>query len=351
MQITSTFHRYFFSRFFKYLIAINLFFVFLFNFIEFFEKLLRAQHSSVSDILYFLFLNIAPTFFEQLPVSAWLASGLLIRELYQQQELDALLLMSFNFRQLFTLFFTAGLVLAMTSFVLNEYFVTNITFKAEQYKMEQFKQISTQKLISKWMALEQNTFCYFSVLDFQAKTGQDLFIVFITPQYTIQKTISAPAFSIDAQQQRIIIPEGKIFDVEQNLHSKINNYSFTNPSFFSQIYIHHEPPSAINLIKTLVRGHNVIPHTLSNDLLGQLLKRLIAYLLLILYPMLTLGLFALFWRNQTFRWIALLLPYPLFTLASMLTDYMIHHGINAGVSYGPYLIIIGGIAAIYCFLK
>jgi len=361
MLIISTFHRYFIVRFFKYLLAINLFFVFLLNFIEFFEKLSHVKHSSVYDILYFLALNIAPTFFEQLPTSCWLTSCLLIREFYLQQELDALVLLSFGLRKLFKLFFVVGMGLALTSLVINECFITNLTFKAEQYKIEHFKHISTRTLVSKWMALEQkvsgpNTFCYFSALNPQEKTGKDLFLIYITPQFgrqpfTIQKTISAPAFSIDTERLQITLPEGKIFDIEHNTQTKITNYTLTNPSFFSQIHLHDETPSIINLIKGLVRGRNIIPTAVSNDLLGQLLKRIVSYLLLILYPALTFGFFAIAWRRPTFRWMIIFAPFPLLTITSLFADQLLHNGINAWLAYSPYTLWFIGILALFRLLK
>jgi len=374
MQITATFHRYFVIRFLKYLLAINLFFVLLFNFIEFFEKLSRAKNSSVHEILYFLALNIAPTFFEQLPISSWLTSCLLIREFYLQQELDALVLLGFSLRKFLKLFIVAGTGLALTSFVINECFVTSLTFKAEQYKMEHFKQISTRTLVNKWFALEQeggtlDTFCYFSVLNSQksggdVQEGKDLFLIYTTPQghrpggrcpdgrrpFTLQKTISAPSFSIDTKKQQILLPEGKIFDVERNIQTKITHYVLTSPSFFSQINLHYETPTVINLIKGLMRGHNIIPAAVSNDLLGQLLKRLILYLLLILYPVFTFGLFGLFWRH-TLRWLVIFAPFPLLTITSFLTDQLLHHGINAWLAFTPYSLWIIGLWVLYWLFK
>ncbi len=351
MQHRLTFQRYFFIRFFKYLLAINLFFVFLFNFVEFFEKLLRVKHSSVYDILYFLTLNLAPSFFEQLPTSCWLATCLLLRELYLQQEFDTLLLLSLSLQKLFKLFAIIGICLALTSFTINEYFIAPLTFKAEQYKMEHFKQISTQRVINKWMNLEQNTLGSFSVLDLQTKEGKDLFLIFMTPQFTIQKTISAPTFFVDNKHQQLTIPEGKIFDVENNIQTKITNHAVTSPSFFSQIKIHYEAPSVVNFSKNLILNHAIIPDAISNGLLGQLIKRIISYLLLILYPLLTFGLFGLVWRNERYRWVIIFTPYPALISVALAADTLLHHGMSAWVAYTPYLGVFAGLWAIYRALK
>jgi lipopolysaccharide export LptBFGC system permease protein LptF len=351
MQYRLTFARYFFIHFLKYLLTINLLFVFLFNFIEFFEKLLRVKHSSVYDILYFLTLNLAPSFFEQFPTSCWLATCLILREFYLQQEFDTLFLLSLSPRKLFKLLTCIGIGFILSSFTINEYFITPLTFKAEQYKMEHFKQISTQKLINKWIAVEQNIYCYFSLLNFQTKEGEDLFLIFMTPQFTIQKTISAPFFLVDSKQKNLSIPQGKLFDVEKNTQTRITNYIINNPSFFSQIKIHYEIPSIINLSKNLILSYNIIPAAVSNDLLGQLLKRILLYLLLIIYPLLTFGFFGLLWRYSMYRWIIIFTPYPIVIISSLFADLLLHHRFNAWFAYVPYYLIIIGLFIIYRHLK
>lgn len=346
-----TLHRYLFTRFFKYLITINLFFVFLFNFIEFFEKLLRVKHSTVYDILHFLVLNLAPSFFEQLPISCWLTTCLLLRELYLQQEFETMLLFSLNLRKLFKIFAYLGISVACLSIIVNEFFVTPLTFKAEQYKMEHFKQISTQKIINKWLALEQNTYCYFSMLNLQTQKGSDLFLLVMSPQSTIQSTISAPHFYIDTKQHLLKIPEGKFFNVETNQQSKVTNLTIKKPGFFSQIKIHYEIPSIINLSKNVIFSRNTIPTPISNDLLAQLFKRLISYLLLVIYPLLTLGLFSLVWRRELYRWLIIFVPYPLITASALLADQLTHHGIGTWLAYSPYYLILVGLFALYRKLK
>lgn len=371
MQIAATFYRYFFIRFFKYLLAINLFFVFLFNFIEFFEKLSRAKYSSVHEILYFLALNIAPTFFEQLPISAWLTSCLLIRELHIQQELDALVLLSVSLRKIFILFFTVGCMLACVSLIINEGFVTKLTFKAEQYKMEHFKQISTRRLVNKWFALEPEdgatpeAFCYFSVLNPQQpgemQQGKDLFLLYTQPKeqgrggegysFVIQKMLSASIFFLDTQKQKIFCPELKTFDVERNTQTKIENYALHSPSFFSQLNLNYEPPTLLYLGKTLFCGHKLIPPAVNNELWGQLFKRIALYMLLILYPMLTFGLFAFFWWRVTLRWVAIFTPYLVFTMTSFLADHMMHAGVHATIAFSPYVFLALGTFMLYRNLR
>lgn len=351
MQQRLTLHRYLFTRFFKYLITINLFFVFLFNFIEFFEKLLRVKHSTVYDILHFLWLNLAPSFFEQLPISCWLATCLLLRELYQQQEFESMLLLGLNLRTIFKIFAYMGISIALVSFTVNEFFVTPLTFKAEQYKMEHFKQISTQRLINKWLMLEQNTYCYFSMLNVQTQEGADLFLLTMSPQSTIRSTISAPQFFMDTKQQLLKIPQGKMFNIETNQQSNITDITLKQPGFFSQIKIHHEVPSIINLTKNIIISSNIIPSSIRNDLLGQLIKRIFFYLLLIIYPLLTFGLFALAWRQELYRWVTILLPYPLLTASALLAEQLTHHNLSALLAYTPYYLVLIGLLIIFRILK
>jgi hypothetical protein len=173
----------------------------------------------------------------------------------------------------------------------------------------------------------------------------------MTPQFTIQKTISAPFFLVDSKQKNLSIPQGKLFDVEKNTQTRITNYIINNPSFFSQIKIHYEIPSIINLSKNLILSYNIIPAAVSNDLLGQLLKRILLYLLLIIYPLLTFGFFGLLWRYSMYRWIIIFTPYPIVIISSLFADLLLHHRFNAWFAYVPYYLIIIGLFIIYRHLK
>jgi lipopolysaccharide export LptBFGC system permease protein LptF len=339
MHYKITFQRYFFTRFIKYLLSVNLLLVFLFNFIEFFEKLLRSKHSSIHDILWFFVLNLIPSFFEQLPTSCWLATCLLLREFYLQQEFDTLLLLGVNLRTLFRLFAFIGVCLALTSFAINDFFITKLTLKAEQYKMEHFKQISTQKIINKWIILEQNKFCYFSVLDINKHSGKDFMFVFITPQFILQKIMSASLFTTDEQNQTIKLQEGTIIDIEHNLQKKALSYTIKSPSFFSQVKINGESSSVINCLKNLFFYHSLMPITIKNDILGLLFKRIIVYLSLIIYPIFTFGLFGLMWRRSTYRWLIVFFPYPFLTIFALFIETLLNSGCNAFLANTPYLVL------------
>ena len=76
--------KYLLKRFFKYLILINSILVILFNAIDFFEKFIRIKDAVITDIFHTILLNIIPSFFDTLPLSCWLATALLIKELHQQ---------------------------------------------------------------------------------------------------------------------------------------------------------------------------------------------------------------------------------------------------------------------------
>ena len=82
--------KYFIKRFLKYFLLINIGITFLFNFIEFFEKIIRVKSATIPHIIKFIALQIPHTFFENFPISCWLASGLFIKEIIQHNEWEAL---------------------------------------------------------------------------------------------------------------------------------------------------------------------------------------------------------------------------------------------------------------------
>lgn len=337
---------YFFKRYFKYFFLINSAFTILFNFIEFFEKFIHAKHVATSVVLHFVALNIPPSFFENIPVSCWLATCLLIKEFAQQNEWEFFQILSIDYKKIFNLFLAAGLITATFSFVGKEKLTLHLATKAEKFKLEKFKQNSQQKIVNKWLTLvvdeqnlNKNLFCYFNILDLQSNKGKGLTLIYMTTNFEIEKVITAQDFEIQFNDQKVFIPDGTSIELENKSHEKLKDFSISIPSFFSQLQININIPSLFFLTKNLISDKKILPFEIWNDLLAQLLKKIYFHIQVIIYPLLTICLFLLFFHYPLLKWLMIFLPYPLLTLTSVTVDTIVQKGLNSFLTLIPYLLL------------
>ena len=333
------FAKYFYKRFFVYFISINLLLSTLFNVIEFFEKLVRVGHTNIQTIFHFITLNFLPTFFQLIPITTWLTTMLLLREFHQQNEWDIILIINIGYKKLLTLFFNVGLFLAIFSFFVNENFILQFTDRAQQFKVEKFKQKSSQKLINKWYILKENLFCYFETLDFNDNEGKNLLLVYTTPKFTFEKIINCPHFYIDTKKQIIQIPEGSSFKVVENIHQKLINERLQIPSFFACAQLGGKTTSLTSVFINLIATRSILLRDTWNDIFNSALQRLIFYLQILFYPMLTFSLFAMAYHYKYYKWILILLPYPLTTISSLFTTHLFQQSVSPLLSMILYVII------------
>jgi lipopolysaccharide export LptBFGC system permease protein LptF len=347
---------YFFKRFFKYLLLINSAFTLLFNFIEFFEKFIRAKHVATSVILKFVCLNTPPSFFENIPVSSWLATCLIIKEFAQQNEWEILQILSINYKKLFNLFLLSGFITMCFCFIGKEKVTLELANKAEKFKLEKFKQNSQQKILNKWLTLSTQSqtenktiFLYFTILDLKTNLGSGLTLIYMTPKFEIESVLTANDFEILPQEQKIFIPEGTSIEIENKIHEKIKAKFLEIPSLFSQLQLNISIPSLFFLAKNLISEKKILPSEIWNDLLAQLLKKLFFHLQVLLYPLLTLCLFLLFFHLPRQKWLFIFLPYPLFTLINIIVDTLSQKGYNSLFTIIPYLLLL--LAILLCKKK
>ncbi len=327
-------------RFFLFLTGLDLLLAFLFNFIEFFEKLVRAKHVTASTILHFLSLNFIPTVFDVLPISMWLALCLLLKELYQRHEWETLQLLSYIPSRLLTFALSMGLIVSITAFITYESYVSPLAFKAEQFKYEKLKQDPKPQLITNaWLELDTNTFFYCDVLDLKKHQGHRLLVITMNSSFMLHRLIKADYFTVNPQQQTITIPIGSIVEVEEQKEHSCTNMVITAPALFAQLRLNAENQTLTTLTTKLILYKNVLPVGIYNELLGQLFAKMLYYLQLLLYPLVTVCLFMLF-SSSYVQWVAALSTYPLFITASVIGDTLSKQGPWVWLMIVPYLILI-----------
>ena len=334
-----TLTQYILKRFFSYVFFINTGLTLLFSLIEFFEKMMRVQQATIQSILYFIFLSIAPAFFENLPLASWLATCMLIKEMQQQNEWEIVAILNIPFKKILKSIFYGSALLAAISFFGKEFVSHNVSQRAETFKQKEFKQKQNNKIFNQWFWLKENVFCNFGYLDLKTQTGHKISIIHLSPQSIITKLICAQNFTINRKTKAIIIKSGTITKVGRQ--KTITNKHFLLPSFFSQLNVTGQTPPLTRLASLLIFEHGSLPSNVYQNLLYTFLQRILIHLLLILYPLLTITFF--FLTNRQYRWALILLPYPLFIILSLVADSLmqiLHNGLLAFIPYVTLFLLL-----------
>lgn len=312
-------------RFLAYVISISLMLAFLFNFVEFFEKLLRVKHVSVATIMHFLSLNFIPAFFDLLPIGVWLATCLVLKDLLANNEWELLQLLIFVPRRFFVFTLAMGVIVSASALLLYEGGAAHLAFQAEHFRQDKFKQGTGSKLLNRWFELDNNQFFYCGVLDLATFEGKDLILITMSPDFHLEKIVKAADFTVDPITSIVSAPE--------------NNIHFSSPGLFAQINLSLEEPTLGNLARKILFHKDILPAGVYNELLGQLCTRLGYYFQILLYPVITFCLFMCTYHPYA-RWVCMLLAYPLVLLAVTIGNAAFHNGFHALAILLPYLIML-----------
>jgi len=333
------FVRYFFKRYCYYVVTITLLLTLLLTLIELFEKLMRVSHASLSHIGIFLGLNAIPVLIDNCAVGCWLASGLLLREFYVHHEWELMMMLNINNKELIRLFLLAGCLFTTVVVVSKELFVCELAFKAEQFKIKHFKQKIPQLLVHRWIQLSDNQFCHIGMLDMNSSCGQNITLLTMSPDFLIEQASIGSKFSVDLDENRLLIEQGSSFDAQSHQCIPINQKAMQYPELFSQLSLEAQVPTAIHLYTALACAHKQLPASVVNKLLYQLLKIITSYFYVLLYSLVTIVLFTLWYGHSQLRWVALCAAYPLFLMVQVLLDVLMAYGCSAWVALIPIVVV------------
>lgn len=304
--------------------------------------MVRVSQSS-GEILYFVFINLLPSFFENLPISSWLATCALLKEMHQQNELEVLTVLNVPIKNIFLILFSCGTFFAFFNFFGKELFTHSLARHAESFKQERFKQQQEEKLLNQWFLLEKNKFCHLQFLDIKTKQGAELSIFTVSPSFKIESVTTAKAFTFDQETETITILEGSSLNIESREQKDIFKKDIKLPSFFSQLRHKGKELPLKQFFFLVAYEKSIIPEHVYDQLLYLFLQRFLVHFLLILYPLLTLSLFLFFPHHKYLRWAAIFIPYPLFMVTSTITDSLFqffHNGLFAIIPYVILLLLI-----------
>ena len=330
--------RYLARKFLLYVVTISFLLAFIFNFIEFFEKIVRVKHATASTIATFLGLNFIPSFLDLLLIGVWLATCFLLKELYLHHEWESLQLLTYIPQRFFVFMLTMGIVVSSAALMLNEYGGAALAFRAEQFKQERLKQSMDHVLLTTWLELDHNRFCYFSALDTKTLQGDDLLLITMSPEGSLQTVVKAPHFEVDFASMKIMIHQGREFDRDEQDERDIHDKIMVVPAFFSQLRVNLEVPTVGAMFKRVIFYRSALPQGVYNDILGKLFGRISYFLQILLCPLLVVALF-LCAQHPYVRWILALSAYPLCIVAGLVGDAGVRHGLHASFVFLPLMLM------------
>jgi len=308
--------------------AITIGLTFLFNLIEFFEKLVRVNNASTSAILYFIALSLIPSFFENMTIGTWLGACMTLKEMDQQNEWETIQLLNIKKKSLYLFLLAFGLFMATISFFGKEFIALHLANKAEHFNKQEFKRTTRHR---QWFALNNNRFC--------SLQGTTFCLFKLSDNGTIDKVTTTDNALFDPENKNVHLTHGTIINNKTHSKEQVDSYTLFLPGLFSQQAIEKSTPSLGQLLTTILFDKSSLPPPLYNHLLYQLWKRILAHLLLILLPLLTFSLFFLF-PYGSYKWLLFLLPYPLATLLLFAADALASAFPSGIIAFMPSLLLL-----------
>lgn len=335
--------RYLLTRFFLHVTFITTTLTLLFNLIEFFEKMVRVKQATLQTVIHFISLNLAPSFFEILPLGTWLATCMILKELHQQDEWEALQLLNISNQYIFKVFLFAGLLLTTISFVGKEIITAHVAQSAEQFKQKAFKQNQQATLFNQWFTLDDKTFCHIHLLDLKTNTGEDFSLFELSDQFHLKKVFSSKICLLNPSTHTLTFPHAVELHTDTKKQIAVTNKTLSFPSFFSQLRLRGQTPAFFQMFHLVIFDRTILPAHIYNHLLYQFLSRLFSHLLPLLYILLTFLLFVLFPYHRYYRWILIFMPYPFVIACTTITDFLMQTwqlGLLAVIPYATLLFLI-----------
>jgi hypothetical protein len=139
---------------------------------------------------------------------------------------------------------------------------------------------------------------------------------------------------IDIKEQKMTLPLIHVL----NMCSKKEKSWLKLPEFFYQLKLDIKTYSLHRLTTNLIFTKKMLSSNAWNNLFAQLLKKLLFLLQILIYPLLTFLLFLIFPYHPTYKWILILLPYPIITVLDVFINFLVKKGTNALLLLIPYLI-------------
>lgn len=310
------FVRYFLGRFIIAFFALAFVFALLLNVIEFFEKIVRVSHTTIGTITHFIILNFLPTFSHVMPLASWLATCLVIREFYTQNEWESLLLLNITYNVLFKLFIIAGFSVTFGALLFKEYLTIPLSSKAEQLRSNAFKKEIPTLITKTWYKLSDSSLCFIEFLDLHSKRGEKIVIINLNQDGNVHTITTAPYFDLHPTTKHLLMPKKIMHDTATEISYTHKDEKLFIPELFLELSLRSEPLSLKSIFQKLFFNKNSFSSHAYTMVAYAFFEQLTFYLQIFLFPVIIFVLFSIFINFNYFRWIICLLIYPLFTALS-----------------------------------
>lgn len=320
------FARYFFSRLCCYTLFSSLTLSILTTSIQFLEKLVRIEHKPSAALTPMFFTNLIPEMCNALPTAFWLGTCLVLRELYQHYEWQTLQLLTVSTRDLLHLALYAGLFFTISMLVLKETTLIHLKAYVDQKKLETFKQQSTNHtLCNRWYRLDHNLICHCDIIDLQTYHGSQLLLIYLDDNGLLETIIQGDTFFLDTEKKKLTVEAGIRIAPQQNTQTKFATITLPGDSLSTRIQHDTQTPTLFTQANMLIAGNQLSLPNLQRHLQINFFHALSYYLLLILYPALTIIGFVIGTPFGTIgRWAGMLAPYPLIMISSVACTMITH---------------------------
>lgn len=294
--------------FFSALGAVALLLTCLFSLIEFFEKLARVAHVSISQMGQFFYLNAIPSFFDVLPASAWLATIFVLRVLTTRDSWDFLQFVGFVPRRLVQILLAGSVALLLTVYCLREYYILPLAQQAEQFKYTYFKQQSQNYVMNSWFELEKNRFCFVESFDLSFGHGTGIMLITLGKDKDVLQVVRAASFEANASTAALQLKNVVIVRLVDQEVVHAAAYTIYSKFFFNVIHLKNSVYHVRGCIQYLLFA-SYLPQAAKVVIAKHLADHAVYYASLLWYPIITIFMFCfgLVWGG---RWFWVLLPYP-----------------------------------------
>jgi lipopolysaccharide export LptBFGC system permease protein LptF len=345
------FIRYFFRNYATYFLTVTAFFALLFSSIEFLEKTARAKSIGIKTISHFVALNSIPAAFDLMPLGSWLATGLLLREFFANEEWDSLFLLNIGLKRIAAIFLATGFVVSALCAITYESFGLTLSEKRSQFKAINFKNAPDQKVLNKWFMLDDNVLCFVEFLDMKTGQGSNFMLIEADTNSQLGRIKKCNDFVINSDGKTVTMFRPKsLLDNGKGVES-VSAEVFSSPSFFwhlksSQITV----PRLSNMLTMLFAGRKILGSSTKIELWNLILKRLLFYLQIALFPLITMAFLMVGFHTKIHWGVFILLPYPILTVSSDIADFFVSKGGSLAMLAVPYILILA-IILLFSFNK
>ncbi len=207
---------YLYKRFFVYLFVVFPAFIFVGVLADLIEVLRKIQILDIKKIILYMVLQVPEKAYLMLPISIVIAFVLLARDLINSREIYAILINGISIRKISVVLVLLTVFLSVIQILNLEFVMPDAKKKATKiyYSIKKKNNIEAKEIqvaYKTWLALENNFFMYFDVLNFKTKSGKKLIIIKLDKKNNPLFTIEGEEFKI--KKKIIDIKNGRIINI------------------------------------------------------------------------------------------------------------------------------------------